>query len=364
MDNIIQNLMQWWYINNVAWIIPVIVGFIVVWIYYDAGQNVGLDIKKWLALGLLSLALTLPAAWLTYNLQDNESGKKLLKDYLQSRQDSPKEQYFIDGLEEFAQKKEVTEINFDYKNIEYFLYFSLIGAIGSLVVLGIYYRARQAQGMGMAGTQNMPYPQTMGATGATGAPPPYPMTDPGMASPNFSTVSQGQPTASPGMSGQFMNAPGVATFQSPNPQAPYPSGNPATEQFYHGMPGGGLPGQGQAMSSASPPTELLNVAPITVGAWLVMKSGPRAGKMYQLQPQATVLGRDGSSDIILDDTTISRQHIKIRQSKDANGKDLFTVHDLATSNGTQVNGVNEVKKDLKDGDEIKLGNTILVFKQV
>ena len=46
------------------------------------------------------------------------------------------------------------------------------------------------------------------------------------------------------------------------------------------------------------------------------------------------------------------------------GQKQFFVYDLATSNGTIVNGKKIVKEALYDGDEVEVGRTVLVFKQI
>lgn len=103
-------------------------------------------------------------------------------------------------------------------------------------------------------------------------------------------------------------------------------------------------------------------------AFLVVKSGPRVGRVYNLNPEVTTLGRDPQNDIILDDETASRQHAKVRLEKvkveSEEAHDQFFIYDLATSNGTRVNGQEILKHPLVDGDEIEMGRTILVFKKV
>jgi len=103
-------------------------------------------------------------------------------------------------------------------------------------------------------------------------------------------------------------------------------------------------------------------------AFLVVKSGPRVGRVYNLNPEVTTLGRDPQNDLILDDEAVSRQHAKVRLEKvkveGEEARDQFFLYDLATSNGTKVNGQEILKHPLLDGDEIELGRIILVFKKV
>jgi len=114
-------------------------------------------------------------------------------------------------------------------------------------------------------------------------------------------------------------------------------------------------------------TVVLHKAP-PVLAFLVVKSGPRVGRVYNLNPEVTTMGRDPQNDIILDDEAVSRQHAKVRSEKvkveGEEAHEQFFIYDLATSNGTKVNGQEIMKHPLVDGDEIEIGRTILVFKKV
>lgn len=99
-------------------------------------------------------------------------------------------------------------------------------------------------------------------------------------------------------------------------------------------------------------------------AWLVIVNGHNQGYMARLDPDATVIGRDPGCQIVLDDPAASRQHVKIRQIEDDDGQKVFVLHDLASENGTLLNGVEAIKSTLSDGDYITIGQTDLAFKQV
>ena len=110
-------------------------------------------------------------------------------------------------------------------------------------------------------------------------------------------------------------------------------------------------------------TERLQVEPPTF-AWLVIVEGPHAGRIFRLHPDVTLIGRDPSCDIVLDDTAVSRHHAKVRVIEGENKQKGFVLHDLATENGTFVNDKEIVKHELSDGDCILIGRTRLIFKQV
>lgn len=118
------------------------------------------------------------------------------------------------------------------------------------------------------------------------------------------------------------------------------------------------------MPTGLPDETVLLMQPQRALAFLVVKTGPRPGHVYPLQPEVTTIGRDFQNDIIIEDSVISHQHAKIRLEGDQPGRERFFIYDLATPNGTLVNGKKILKQALEDGDEIEMGRTALIFKQV
>jgi hypothetical protein len=99
-------------------------------------------------------------------------------------------------------------------------------------------------------------------------------------------------------------------------------------------------------------------------AWLVVMNGPRAGRILTLDAEGTTIGRDARSQIILDDNSVTAFHAKLRMEEDEEGDERFSIQDLATTNGTFVNGEAILKQFLNDGDAVRIGETELVFKKV
>ena len=91
-------------------------------------------------------------------------------------------------------------------------------------------------------------------------------------------------------------------------------------------------------------------------AGLVVKRGPNAGSRFLLDRPVTSAGRHPSSDIFLDDVTVSRRHAEFRLE---NGE--FQVVDIGSLNGTYVNRTAVDSAVLADGDEIQIGKFRLVF---
>ncbi|HMM94375.1 DUF3662 and FHA domain-containing protein [Phycicoccus sp.] len=85
------------------------------------------------------------------------------------------------------------------------------------------------------------------------------------------------------------------------------------------------------------------------------------GERYPLMGAMTILGRDDSADIILDDPGISRRHSELRVTTD--GPHFVTsVRDLGSTNGTFVNGERITSTHLEDGDRITVGRTSITFR--
>jgi hypothetical protein len=81
------------------------------------------------------------------------------------------------------------------------------------------------------------------------------------------------------------------------------------------------------------------------------------GRRVPLGEQPLVIGRNNDCGVVVADARASRQHAEIQAQ--GNG---FVVHDLDSMNGTLVNGTAIRQHPLADGDEIRLGNTVLRFE--
>ena len=90
---------------------------------------------------------------------------------------------------------------------------------------------------------------------------------------------------------------------------------------------------------------------------LVVEIGPDEGKEFRLRGTMRI-GRSEDSEITLADAQASRHHAAI--SPEPGG---FTIQDLNSSNGTFVNGKRlDAPRLLKDGDRLRLANTVLAFR--
>jgi hypothetical protein len=76
----------------------------------------------------------------------------------------------------------------------------------------------------------------------------------------------------------------------------------------------------------------------------------------ELPSPVTTVGRDAASDIQFNIPTLSRTHFQIVYQ---NGK--YMVLDLGSTNGTLLNGSRVTSAELRHGDEIRAGDTVLHF---
>ncbi len=95
-------------------------------------------------------------------------------------------------------------------------------------------------------------------------------------------------------------------------------------------------------------------------AVLRVKSGSNAGKMYEISSETVVIGRepgDGLRAIQVQDQGVSRKHAEVFRIGE-----MYFIRDLESRNGTFVNddAISEVV--LRIGDQIRLGNSVLVFE--
>ncbi|MCP3169434.1 GGDEF domain-containing protein [Myxococcus qinghaiensis] len=88
------------------------------------------------------------------------------------------------------------------------------------------------------------------------------------------------------------------------------------------------------------------------------KSAAGIGRMFKLDRSEVVMGRSSEAQFQVEDDGISRKHAKVV----ALGDGRFQVVDLASTNGTYLNGLKVNAAPLYDGDKIQIGsNTVLKF---
>ena len=91
---------------------------------------------------------------------------------------------------------------------------------------------------------------------------------------------------------------------------------------------------------------------------LKVRSGPHGGNLYEVR-RALRLGRHPYNEVSLNDPHTSRYHCWVTTNDSG-----FVIEDLASTNGTFVNGVRiRTRQILKPGDVIRVGITEFVFTE-
>jgi hypothetical protein len=101
------------------------------------------------------------------------------------------------------------------------------------------------------------------------------------------------------------------------------------------------------------------VAPRTSGPAVthtLVVDGP--GTRHDLGAGHNVIGRGTDADVRLPDTGVSRKHVDV--VVDAGGA---VAEDLGSTNGTLVNGRRISRQPLSDGDVIRIGHSVLVYRR-
>jgi diguanylate cyclase (GGDEF)-like protein len=91
-------------------------------------------------------------------------------------------------------------------------------------------------------------------------------------------------------------------------------------------------------------------------ACIIVIYGPELGKRMQLGTAPFEIGRSSKNDLPLDQESISRHHARITYDGS-----FYWIQDLGSTNGTYVNDDTVKEKQLRDGDQVRIGRSILKF---
>jgi len=90
---------------------------------------------------------------------------------------------------------------------------------------------------------------------------------------------------------------------------------------------------------------------------LIGISGPLKGAAFPLPAGEVSIGRDSSNQLWAADPALSRRHCVLIP----NGDGKFAIRDLKSRNGTLVNGVPVEEQQIRHGDQIFIGDSVLIF---
>lgn len=83
-----------------------------------------------------------------------------------------------------------------------------------------------------------------------------------------------------------------------------------------------------------------------------------SGGTFVIEQRVTVIGRSSECDLQLDDANASRRHAEVRRIGDG-----YSLVDLGSTNGTEVNGQRIQETALMNGDVISVGTTRITFER-
>ena len=95
-------------------------------------------------------------------------------------------------------------------------------------------------------------------------------------------------------------------------------------------------------------------------ALVLVSNDEHKGRSYKIEKICTSIGRvEGENDIVLDDRYVTKSHARIIY-----GEGGFFIYDLDSTNGTYVNGRKTIAGELRDGDRIEMGKSVLTFRVI
>ena len=94
-------------------------------------------------------------------------------------------------------------------------------------------------------------------------------------------------------------------------------------------------------------------------AKLIWKRADGEEQCFDVREPVTTIGRDEESDVHLTEALVSRYHARIER-RDG----VFYVQDIASTNWTRVNDEVVAERALADGDEVRFGRAVCVFRLV
>ena len=91
-------------------------------------------------------------------------------------------------------------------------------------------------------------------------------------------------------------------------------------------------------------------------AYLVMIHGDDLGRRFAIGEHPVEIGRLTACEVSIDNESVSRKHARVWWTGQA-----YRVRDLGSTNGTYVNDVQVLERDLSDGDQVRIGRAIFKF---
>lgn len=88
--------------------------------------------------------------------------------------------------------------------------------------------------------------------------------------------------------------------------------------------------------------------------YIIIETGPDAGRRFDLRGGSIVIGRDPTNDIVLDDIEVSRKHARLIAQSGG-----YVIEDMGSTNGTYVDEERiRAMLPLRPGTRVRLGENI------
>ncbi len=91
-------------------------------------------------------------------------------------------------------------------------------------------------------------------------------------------------------------------------------------------------------------------------ACIIVIYGTELGRRLELGAAPFEVGRSSTNDLFIDQESVSRHHARITFDGDG-----YSISDLGSTNGTYVNDESVRERRLRDGDQVRIGRSILKF---
>lgn len=91
---------------------------------------------------------------------------------------------------------------------------------------------------------------------------------------------------------------------------------------------------------------------------LVLLSGIKVAAKFPLTAEKTTLGRENNNDIVLEGSSVSREHARVVKANK-----VYIIEDLGSRNGILINGIRSSRETLRDGDEIAIGEYTFLYEE-
>jgi FHA domain-containing protein len=144
----------------------------------------------------------------------------------------------------------------------------------------------------------------------------------------------------------------IARFADPDPSSRLPPGGPAAE---------GAPDRDGSAGTAQSTRTMVFQVPVVEGPVARLREIRPDGTQREIEVDGALLtiGRGSDNGLVIHDSRISRHHARLQARRGT-----LVLTDLGSTNGSRVNGERVDEVVLGEGDEIELGDTVLVVESV